>query len=145
MLPLQSPWAWLAILGLFCPPLISWPCSGTRCWSAFNHARLTKQQSSHTSADLGASAKLLLWESSSTQRLGHTLPSRVVGTMSCQLQAGTISWVGQHPNIIEANVNGVYGITYTTNLTTYISKSSESSTLLVYQVSDTRDARYHTN
>jgi len=65
--------------------------------------------------------------------------------MSCQLQAGTISWVGQHPNIIEANVNGVYGITYTTNLTTYISKSSESSTLLVYQVSDTRDARYHTN
>lgn len=51
---LQRPWAQLAIFGLFWPPLISWPCSGTRCWSASNHTRPTKQQSSHTSAALGS-------------------------------------------------------------------------------------------
>lgn len=135
--PLRSPWARLAILGLFWPPLISWPCSGTRCWSAFDHARPTKQQSSHTSADLGSLAKLLHWESSTIQRLGHRLPSRLGGTISYRLQARTVNWVGQHPNITEGNVDKTYGITSTINLTTYISKSGESSTLLVYQASDT--------
>lgn len=57
--------------------------------------------------------------------------------MSGQLRAGTVNWVGQNPNITEANVDRAYGITSTTNLTTYISKPSESSTLLVYQASDT--------
>jgi len=45
--------------------------------------------------------------------------------------------VGQHPDITEGNVDRACGITSTTNLTTYISKSSESSTLVVYQASGT--------
>lgn len=139
--PLQSPWAWLAILGLFWPPLIFWPCSATRCWSAFNHARATKQQSSHTSADLGSLCKAVALGIFSHTEI--TSQPSFQGTISCQLQAGTVNWVGQHPNIIEGNVDRAYGITRTTNLTTCISKSSESSTLLVYQVSDTWYCKYN--